>query len=480
VGIGPATSCVADAIRATAHRLSPSARPTALTIADHADGQFVVAVAGRLKAGKSTLVNALLGRNVAQTAVGECTTLVTRFVRGNTERVDVHTRDGQVRQLPLEAGAIPANLGGGDVAHVQVQLASEALEQFIIVDTPGLASVTLENSERSQQFLDLDSTNACAGADAVIYLLNGIARADDVEVLRHYLGAAADHSGLACIVVLNKADQVSGGLAAAVDHSVRLAETLAGLAVGVVPLVAVAAEARRCGLIDNHAIDAVLPVAARSAQERLDLYADPLSFECDSGLDSQRAIELMQLIGLHGIAALIDHLADDPGDRSGALAAVERSSQMHLLDDHLSLLARRADAIKAGRAVAAIEHLAWQDTSTGDDRVVLRELAARLRNASQLDCIEQVVVLEAAASAPGTLTIEELDELDSLFWNHLDPPIDLDDQARAAAWAGARRWQEVSSSHGSPVRHQAARAARRAYLARWQQFHTPNPTGCDT
>lgn len=479
MGIGPATSCVADSIRNAAHHLSPSARSAAATIADHADGQFVVAVAGRLKAGKSTLVNALLGRNVAQTAVGECTTLVTRFVRGTTERVDVHTRDGNVRQLPLEAGVIPANLGGGDIAHVQVHLATEALDQFVIVDTPGLASTTLENSERSQQFLDLDSTNACAGADAIIYLLNGIARADDVEVLRHYLGAAADHSGLACIVVLNKADQVSGGLPAAVDHAVRLGETLAGLAVAVVPLVAVAGEARRCGLIDNHAIDALVPVAERTVQERLDLYADPLSFECDSGLDGERAIELMQLIGLHGIAALVDHLADNPDDRSGALAAVERSSQMHLLEEHLSLLARRADAIKALRAVAAIEDLAWHDISTMDDRALLRELAAQLRSSSQLGCIEQVVVLEAVSAAPGTLTADELDELDSLFWNRLDESVGVQGDRRAAAWAGARRWQEVASSHGSPVRHQAARAAIGAYLERWEQSTTTTPTGCD-
>ena len=38
-----------------------------------------VAVAGRIKSGKSTLVNALIGRRVAPTDGGECTRLVTRF-----------------------------------------------------------------------------------------------------------------------------------------------------------------------------------------------------------------------------------------------------------------------------------------------------------------------------------------------------------------------------------------------------------------
>src|SRR5690606_18296035 len=41
------------------------------------DGPLVVAIAGRVKAGKSTLLNALVGRAVAATDAGECTRVVT-------------------------------------------------------------------------------------------------------------------------------------------------------------------------------------------------------------------------------------------------------------------------------------------------------------------------------------------------------------------------------------------------------------------
>src|SRR3954462_1821443 len=44
-----------------------------------------VAVAGRIKSGKSTLVNALIGRRVAPTDIGECTRLVTRFQYGTVD-----------------------------------------------------------------------------------------------------------------------------------------------------------------------------------------------------------------------------------------------------------------------------------------------------------------------------------------------------------------------------------------------------------
>src|SRR3984885_10748404 len=71
-----------------------------------------VAIAGRLKAGKSTLVNALIGRRVAPTDVGECTRVVTRFRYGPADRVDVVRRDGSRRSLPLDdSGMIPPRLG---------------------------------------------------------------------------------------------------------------------------------------------------------------------------------------------------------------------------------------------------------------------------------------------------------------------------------------------------------------------------------
>ena len=62
------------------------------------DEPLRVAIAGRLKAGKSTLVNALIGRRVAPTEVGECTRIVTQFRYGTADRVDVVRRDGTRRQ----------------------------------------------------------------------------------------------------------------------------------------------------------------------------------------------------------------------------------------------------------------------------------------------------------------------------------------------------------------------------------------------
>src|ERR1044071_509260 len=90
-----------------------------------------VAVAGRIKSGKSTLVNALIGRRVAPTDVGECTRLVTRFQYGTVDRVEVVFTDGTKQVLPFAAdGSIPAELGVDitKVSHLEAYLTNAVLQ----------------------------------------------------------------------------------------------------------------------------------------------------------------------------------------------------------------------------------------------------------------------------------------------------------------------------------------------------------------
>ena len=99
-----------------------------------------IAVVGRVKAGKSTLVNALLGQVVAPTDVSECTKIVTWFHYGQDERVDLHLVDGMTVPEQLdERGRLPAELGipTDQVASLHVYLANDALRDVTLIDTPG-------------------------------------------------------------------------------------------------------------------------------------------------------------------------------------------------------------------------------------------------------------------------------------------------------------------------------------------------------
>src|SRR5207344_2511420 len=61
-----------------------------------------VAIAGRVKAGKSTLLNALVGDQVAATDAAECTRVVTWYWNGVTYRAWAIPREGEPEQLPFE------------------------------------------------------------------------------------------------------------------------------------------------------------------------------------------------------------------------------------------------------------------------------------------------------------------------------------------------------------------------------------------
>ena len=106
-----------------------------------------VALAGTIKAGKSTLLNAFLGERVAPTDTGECTRVVTWYRNGPIPRVVLHPVSGPPRVLPVRRsdGALRLDLGGTPVDEVDrlaVDWPTTALAPMTLVDTPGVASLT--------------------------------------------------------------------------------------------------------------------------------------------------------------------------------------------------------------------------------------------------------------------------------------------------------------------------------------------------
>ena len=63
------------------------------------DGPLRVAIAGKVKAGKSTLLNALVGENVAPTDASECTRVVTWYRNGHVYRVTAAMFEGPPVEL---------------------------------------------------------------------------------------------------------------------------------------------------------------------------------------------------------------------------------------------------------------------------------------------------------------------------------------------------------------------------------------------
>lgn len=158
----------------------------------------VVAVVGRVKAGKSTFVNALLDDDLAKVGTTETTATINFFRYGNADParpVRCHWRGGNTTD---EDRAFLDSLQGNDtetlrradgIEYLEYFLPNPWLRQITLVDTPGTGAVVGEHQSRTAEFLKLHSqlrnrhhleTERLGNeADAVIYLVGPVARTSD-------------------------------------------------------------------------------------------------------------------------------------------------------------------------------------------------------------------------------------------------------------------------------------------------------------
>jgi GTP-binding protein EngB required for normal cell division len=124
-----------------------------------AGGGIDVAVFGRFKAGKSSFLNHLTGRDILPIGVVPLTAVITRLRFGPVERAEARFVDGRAEVIPVaDIGLFvsenenPEN--GKHVASVEVELpALAALAPLQFVDTPGLGSAFTHNTEAALNWL---------------------------------------------------------------------------------------------------------------------------------------------------------------------------------------------------------------------------------------------------------------------------------------------------------------------------------------
>ncbi|MFD7233973.1 dynamin family protein [Streptomyces syringium] len=147
-----------------------------------------VAVAGQIKRGKSTLVNALLGEEIADTGRLELTFNVCEFHHAERPRLLVHFKDGSpARELPPGAmSRLTARDPAGArllraVRKVEVGRPSPLLRRLRLVDTPGLGSVHGTDAENTLAFLGIDDPGQRADAAGALRRLGRDARSVHAE-----------------------------------------------------------------------------------------------------------------------------------------------------------------------------------------------------------------------------------------------------------------------------------------------------------
>lgn len=443
-------------------------------IATRMDAPLRVAIAGRVKAGKSTLLNALVGDRLAPTDAGECTRVVTWYQDGHTYRVTGHLRDGEERQLRFQrdTGAIEVDLDGtsaDQLTRLSITWPSQALRTATLIDTPGIGSLSEEVSERTWDLLAADDDEA--PADAVLYLMRHLHR-NDVDFLRAFHDSEVSQPNpVNAIGVLSRADEIGVGRLDAMSSARRIAGKLATdpnvrrMVQTVVPVAGLLAEtAATLTEAETGQLRRLAELPPREADDLM-LSADRfVHLRPELGLTSTEREALLERFGMYGVRLASVLLRRRTASTATELAAAltERSGVAELRNLLATLFFERRDVLKARSALLALDTVLRAHPVAGSDRAAL-EVEEIIASAHPFHELRILSAIRAGwvSGVPEILTDLEhiVGGAGGALHQRLQQPADAEPPALTAAAEGAlATWQRRAEN--PLTRHELAVAAR--------------------
>lgn len=332
-----------------------------------------VAVVGRLKSGKSTLVNALTEHRIAATGSLECTMAVSMYLDGVPARAEVHGTDGQITRVPLGDGPL-TDLGRplAEVDHVRQYVPNARLRSLTLIDTPGTATLTVENEARTRRVLiegRRDTRRASSWADCVVFLSDSAPRDDERSFL-----ADLGMTPLTTVGVLSRADSFGAGAFGPRDpleharvHATDIAAQLAGSVSTVLPLSGLLAESALTGRVTADTARQLARLAGLGREELLDVIEVDDPSTVVPGFTADTRDMLLDAVGEYGIMAGRDIAA-----HGGGVGLLEWMRRVSGIDDLADLLTGELSYFavlqRAVRVVEALEDLAMRPAIRGHVR----------------------------------------------------------------------------------------------------------------
>lgn len=446
-----------------------------------------VAIAGRIKAGKSTLLNALVGEEIAPTDAGECTKLVTWYQHAPAPALWVHPVEGARRGLPIvrQDGALVIDLPSVDgVDRLSVDWPSESLRAMTLIDTPGMVSLSEEVSARATEFLRAE--DAPPEADAVIYLLRQL-HTSDLKVLEGFQARTASRAAsITTVAVLSRADEVGEGRLDALTTARSVARRMGAdprlrpLCQTVLPMAGLLAQAgRTLRQADFVAIQALAGMAKVDVDKML-LSVDRFVNSASPGAPSGEARDrLLERLGLFGVRLAVTLLRQGFSDPPALAAELARRSGLNDLRTVLSThFTERADVLKSRSALLALD--AVLNAGPHPRARMLRARVERvtagahefteLRLLTSLRSGELALPEELAAEAERILGAEG-----RAPWTRLGLPARVGPgEVREAALAAVSRWRRVAES---PLSARTTVTAAQAVIRTCESLIATRPPG---
>ena len=450
-----------------------------------------IALAGTLKAGKSTLLNALVGQDIAPTDATEATRIVTWFRHGPTPKVTANHWGGRHSNVPINHSSGLTfdfrTLNPADVADLDVEWPAEELVENTIIDTPGTSSLTREASERTLRLLV--PPDGVPRVDAVVFLLRTL-NAADIALLKQIgqlVGGSAGALGI--IGVASRADEIGAGridaMLSAADVAQRFTKEMneTGICQAVVPvsglLALTARTLRQSEFIALQKLAAADKTELSKAMLSVDRFVRVQSL---LPVDAATRAQLLDRFGMFGLRISLAVLATGVADAAGlADELLERSGLVALREVIDQQFAQRSDMLKAHTALVSLRRFveAFPIVATP---YVIADIDPLL---ADTHAFEELRLLSQLSSRPTMLNPEEIVSLRRIIGGSgtrpasrlgLDPGHADPNEGPRAAFAAAQRWRRRAEHPlNDPFTTKACRAAVRSAEAMVADFAAHGP-----
>jgi len=457
---------------------SPESSAAVAEVIERLDGPIRLAISGKVKAGKSTLLNALIGENLAPTDAGECTRIVTWYRYSDRPYARIHPVDGAAVETPYARGddSLDVHLDGRDaesVDHLEIGWPTRRLDGMVLIDTPGIASISTEVSARTHRAMSAEEGRVPV-ADAVLYLLRHTHSADLRFLESFHDDEVAEGTPVNTVGVLSRADEIGSARLDAMEVAERVAlryqtdQRLHRLCPIVVPVNGLLGHAAATLREDEYAAVAAIAAAPQDVIGDLLLTADRIALGESSVVPVDQRARLLDRLGLYGVRLSVELVRTGAVTSSSELS--RRLADVCGLDRLREVVTTQFDArariLKARSAVAALREV-FQRGGCSDAPALLGRLEQITAGAHEF---EEVRILLELRGGELSLDADRAAELDLLMGGSgHDPRARLglaettpDEEVRQVAVAALERWQGVErhplSSRATQI---AARAATR-------------------
>lgn len=136
--------------------------------------KFYLVMIGLFKRGKSSLVNAIIGKEIVPYSVVPLTSIVTLIEYGETDYAEIYFIDGkkkvcEIKNIYEYVTEMENPLNKKNVDYVKVYVNSDFLKKITLVDTPGIGSTFENNTETTYSFINkIDAALFILSADLPI------------------------------------------------------------------------------------------------------------------------------------------------------------------------------------------------------------------------------------------------------------------------------------------------------------------------